>query len=215
MDCNCCVGGCGRGRSEGTNVTRPHSLSRPYEAPAHQGHAHKHHTPKKLPGSKQDRADPKRLPQENRASPQLLEDNELFRDREHLKEELPEYMNIEKIEQMSDKELDYHYFSMHDFDNNLKLDGLEILAALGHVVDEAEGEEDEEEGKEGTAQDDEALKGLSDEERKVVRQYRYQKWEDSWKFYIELVDGVLENNDQDKDGFISWREFLRGRNRKI
>ncbi|KAK8380329.1 hypothetical protein O3P69_016736 [Scylla paramamosain] len=191
----------------------PHSHMKHRHAP---GEAHKHYAPKKhLPGSKQDRVDPKRLPQGNQANPQLLEDNELFRDREHLKEELPEYMNIEKIEQMSDKELDYHYFSMHDFDNNLQLDGLEILAALGHVVDEAEVEEEGMEGKEGAAQDDEALKGLSDEERKVLRHYRYQKWEDSWKFYIDLVDGVLENNDQDKDGYISWREFLHGRNRKM
>lgn len=181
-----------------------------------QGTAHKHPTPKKhLPGSKQDRNDPKRLPQENQANPQLLEDNELFHDREHLKEELPEYMNIEKIEQMSEKELDYHYFSMHDFDNNYLLDGLEILAALGHVVDDEAEDEENEESKKAAAQDDEALKHLTEEERKVVRQYRYQKWEDSWKFYIELVDGVLEHNDVNKDGYISWREFLRGRNRNV
>lgn len=149
----------------------------------------------------------------------MLQDNELFHDREHLKEELPEYMDLEKIQAMSEKELDFHYFRMHDFDDNLKLDGLELLAALGHVIGEDDEEEEAQEGeeakKEGKGSPDDALKGLSEEEQKVVRNYRYQKWEESWKFYIELVDGVLEKNDLDKDGFINWREFVRGRNAPI
>lgn len=171
----------------------------------------------------ENRQDPKRLPREEWTNPELLKDNEIFHDREHLKEELPEYLNLEKVQEMSEKELDFHYFRMHDFDNNFLLDGLELLAALGHIVDEDEEEEGEGEkgdeggrgGEEKKKSQEEELKGLSEEEKRVVRNYRYKKWEEEWKFYIDLVDGVLENNDLNKDGYLSWSEFLKGRRRNI
>ncbi|KAG0698747.1 Multiple coagulation factor deficiency protein 2 [Chionoecetes opilio] len=186
----------------------------------HHGHVrdqgpnlHPHHHVPKRPPPYTTPSDPKRMPKETLENPKLLQDNELFHDREHLKEELPDYMNLEKIQEMSEKELDFHYFRMHDFDNNLLLDGLEILAALGHVVEEEK--EDEEEDEEEVGGTNDALKGLSEDEQRVVRNYRHQVWEDRWKFFIELVDGVMDTNDLDKDGFISWREFLKGRKREI
>jgi hypothetical protein len=33
---------------------------------------------------------------------------------------------------MTDEELEFHYFKLHDYDNNNKLDGLEIALALKH-----------------------------------------------------------------------------------
>jgi len=37
---------------------------------------------------------------------------------------------------MSEEELQFHYFKMHDADNNNKLDGLELVASLQHWHDE-------------------------------------------------------------------------------
>lgn len=36
---------------------------------------------------------------------------------------------------MTEEELEFHYFKMHDYDNNNKLDGVEIGKALTHFHD--------------------------------------------------------------------------------
>ncbi|ELU03763.1 hypothetical protein CAPTEDRAFT_101837 [Capitella teleta] len=36
--------------------------------------------------------------------------------------------------QMTQEELEFHYFKLHDFDNNTMLDGLEIFKALTHLL---------------------------------------------------------------------------------
>ena len=40
---------------------------------------------------------------------------------------------------MSDEDLQFHYFKLHDYDNNNKLDGIELMNAMTHYHDE-EGE---------------------------------------------------------------------------
>lgn len=94
------------------------------EHPRHHQHMEKHHMPKsKAEGGS------------------VLTDKELLRDREHLQEDLQGELTPEQISSMSERELEYHYFKVHDFDKNHKLDGLELLAALGHVVQH--GDEDD------------------------------------------------------------------------
>ena len=55
----------------------------------------------------------------------------------HVLEELEHQINTKKKEEMTDQELQFHYFKLHDFDNNNLLDGLEIVKALTHAHDEA------------------------------------------------------------------------------
>jgi len=38
---------------------------------------------------------------------------------------------------MTEQELQFHYFKLHDYDNNNLLDGLEIIKALTHAHEEA------------------------------------------------------------------------------
>ena len=57
-------------------------------------------------------------------------------DKEHLKEDLEERFTKEAVENMTDEEKDYHYFRLHDFDKNDMLDGLEVLKAVNHVIEE-------------------------------------------------------------------------------
>jgi len=59
--------------------------------------------------------------------------------RDHIREDLRGKIAQEKIDSMSQNELDFQYFRAHDFDQNYKLDGLELVAALGHVAEEHAG----------------------------------------------------------------------------
>lgn len=39
---------------------------------------------------------------------------------------------------MSEDELTFYYFNLHDFDKNKKLDGLELLVSMNHLLDDPE-----------------------------------------------------------------------------
>lgn len=51
-------------------------------------------------------------------------------DREHVMEHYEGVINPE--EKLSDEELTFHYFKVHDYDQNDKLDGIELISALTH-----------------------------------------------------------------------------------
>lgn len=65
----------------------------------------------------------------------LTKDFYFFRHiKEHLKEE-----NIDvKDENLKDEDLQFHYFKMHDYDGNSKLDGIELMNAMTHYHDESD-----------------------------------------------------------------------------
>lgn len=88
---------------------------------------------------------------------------------------------------MSEQELQFHYFKMHDSDNNNKLDGCELIKSLIHWHDTKEDGDDHhaepttERGTESHPQDDETLQSL--------------------------IDPILDLMDKDQDGFISYSEY--------
>ena len=49
----------------------------------------------------------------------------------HIAEHLKDVVN-KPVEQMTEEEMEFHYFKLHDYDNNNKLDGTEITKALTH-----------------------------------------------------------------------------------
>ncbi|XP_046567088.1 multiple coagulation factor deficiency protein 2 homolog isoform X4 [Haliotis rubra] len=51
---------------------------------------------------------------------------------EHVMEHLENVIETKPKDQMTEEELEFHYFKMHDYDNNNKLDGVEIGKALTH-----------------------------------------------------------------------------------
>lgn len=53
---------------------------------------------------------------------------------EHEKDHLGEHLNVPNLDtsKMSEQELQFHYFKMHDSDNNNKLDGCELIKSLIH-----------------------------------------------------------------------------------
>merc|ERR1712083_353864 len=66
-------------------------------------------------------------------------------EREHIKSHIKdEYINAESLD---DNSLLMQYFKKHDYDNNMKLDGLELLKALSHMEEDDHEHEDASEDK--------------------------------------------------------------------
>ncbi|XP_058454725.1 multiple coagulation factor deficiency protein 2 homolog isoform X4 [Malaya genurostris] len=113
---------------------------------------------------------------------QVLHTNNLQHEKQHIAEHMDVPIDTSK---MSEQELQFHYFKMHDSDNNNKLDGCELIKSLIHWHDIAEeGEKKHGEGEQRTEahpQDDETLQSL--------------------------IDPILELMDKDHDGYISYMEY--------
>lgn len=102
-------------------------------------------------------------------------------DAEHIKEHLKDVVDKPK-EEMSEEELEFHYFKLHDYDDNNKLDGTEVVKAITHF-------HADEETQEKDANKPEA-KVFSDEE------------------IANIVDMVLKEDDINNDGYIEYVEFI-------
>lgn len=50
----------------------------------------------------------------------------------HIKEHLQGVVDHPDVAKMSEEELQFHYFKMHDNDDNNKLDGCELIKSLIH-----------------------------------------------------------------------------------
>ncbi|XP_012285003.1 multiple coagulation factor deficiency protein 2 homolog [Orussus abietinus] len=118
----------------------------------------------------------------------LTQDAELLHDATHLKEDMGSVADQLDISKMTEQELDFFYFNLHDIDNNTKLDGLEMLHAYQHTLHEQD-------------------------EEKELADYEDNKNADYLPWIIELVDRTLEEDDLDNDGYLGYIEFVLGRQR--
>lgn len=62
----------------------------------------------------------------------ILHDKNRVQDKEHIKEHLGGIIKEPDLNKMTDEELQFHYFKMHDSDNNNMLDGSELIKSLIH-----------------------------------------------------------------------------------
>ncbi|XP_059614687.1 general transcriptional corepressor trfA-like isoform X2 [Phlebotomus argentipes] len=113
--------------------------------------------------------------------PQVLNPGNIQEERDHIKEHLEVPIDTSK---MSEQELQFHYFKMHDSDNNNKLDGCELIKSLIHWH-----EQGSKEHREGQPQVEEKL--FSDEE------------------LVALIDPILQMDDLSRDGYIDYPEFIK------
>ncbi|XP_025103620.1 sex-determining region Y protein-like isoform X1 [Pomacea canaliculata] len=111
---------------------------------------------------------------------------------DHILDHLQNVIKTKPKEQMTEEELEFHYFKMHDYDNNNKLDGVEIGKALTHFHDEeqpATGSPGDDH--QGQQQEQPHHKVFSDEE------------------IANIVDTVITDNDENGDGYVEYFEFKR------
>ncbi len=77
-------------------------------------------------------------------------------------------------------------------DENIKLDGLEILRAIMHT----------EEHESHSHEDENSLADNQEDHKEPV----------PIEYYIELIDEVLREDDTNNDGYLSYPEYVVGRN---
>ncbi|CAH2090245.1 unnamed protein product [Euphydryas editha] len=118
------------------------------------------------------------------SSKSLTSDSQLLHDTKHLEED-SKVLTPEAISKMTPEELEFHYFSAHDYDRNSKLDGLEMLKAVYHTMEHEDPDPDSDESIEPEAK--------------------------KFNIYIALVDRTLETDDSDGDGYISYSEYRAAR----
>ncbi|XP_014297322.1 multiple coagulation factor deficiency protein 2 homolog isoform X2 [Microplitis demolitor] len=109
---------------------------------------------------------------------QLLNAANIAHEKEHIAEHLDVPMDTNK---MTEQELQFHYFKMHDADNNNKLDGCELIKSLIHWHEETK--------------DPKAPNG----EGKIFQD----------KELVDLIDPILNMDDTNKDGYIDYPEFIQ------
>ncbi|KAH9495072.1 Multiple coagulation factor deficiency protein 2 [Bulinus truncatus] len=110
---------------------------------------------------------------------QSLEFASEIHNRDHILEHLNKVVSTKPKDQMTEEELEFHYFKLHDYDNNNKLDGVEIGKALTHYHEENEKDQQEQ------------PKIFGDSE------------------ISNIVDSVILENDENNDGYIEYFEFKR------
>jgi len=99
--------------------------------------------------------------------------------REHLKSQYG--FNDEQADQyLKEYDAQTQFFVMHDYDNNTKLDGLELLKSMTHYHDDHEEGHHEESDKEP----------------------------DNADTLIEFVDMILKDQDYNNDGYIDYPEYI-------
>ena len=105
---------------------------------------------------------------------------------------------------MTDQELQFHYFKMHDADGNNKLDGLELVKSLVHwhgktrVLD---------------CVDTHSYIITASEEKDHGHGagHRLQKIFKDQEL-ADMIDPILSNDDKNKDGLIDYYEFVAAQN---
>ncbi|KAL5008813.1 hypothetical protein ScPMuIL_014394 [Solemya velum] len=122
-------------------------------------------------------------------------DPKVTQDQAHLKEHLKDEVDTDR--EMTPQEMEFHYFRLHDANNDTQLDGLEILAALSHMVPIPEIQAHEKVGK-------------TEEQIEMIRKERN---EGMLKYYTDIVDRVLIDDDYNHDGYVSYTEFAMARRR--
>lgn len=104
-------------------------------------------------------------------------------EKEHIADHLEIPMDTSK---MSEQELQFYYFKMHDSDNNNKLDGIELIHSLIHWHEQGHDNPQAQHGQQAPPP-----KLFTDEE------------------LYQLIDPILKMDDANQDGYIDYAEFIR------
>lgn len=104
---------------------------------------------------------------------------DIIHDIEHLKEDLKTITDLQLEGKLTEDETVFYFFRMHDFDDNNKLDGWELLAAMKHMSDHGHNK-------------DNAETGISETVAAVDALMMFDKNEDGFLEYAELRSSTEE-----------------------
>ncbi|CAC5405703.1 MCFD2 [Mytilus coruscus] len=120
-------------------------------------------------------------------------DTSLTQDEAHIKEHLKDEIDVTK--KMTPQELEFHYFRLHDTNNDTKLDGLEIMSALSHIQHMFEIQPHEKQGK----------------TEAEIQKLQAERKAGSLQYFADVIDNVLKDDDFNHDGYISYPEYMSAR----
>ena len=92
----------------------------------------------------------------------------------------------DKLKLDDDEAMEFHYFKLHDYDNNNKLDGHELGIAMTHFHEESE---------DGGEQKAQPSYTISDDE------------------LANLIELILKEDDLNDDGYVDYYEFVQASRR--
>lgn len=138
---------------------------------------------------------PGMVPQQPGMAPQVPAGGSFIRekahvqDRAHIQEHLSEVLGPNQdMSKMSEEELQFHYFKLHDNDDNNKLDGLELIKSLIHWhVEES--------------------KHLAQQGQQQPTPHGTTKLFTDQEL-ANMIDPILQMDDRNRDGFIDYPEFV-------
>lgn len=114
----------------------------------------------------------------NHPPQQILNAANIAQEKAHIAEHMEVPIDTNK---MTDQELQFHYFKMHDADNNNKLDGCELIKSLIHWHEQSKDH------------------NTPNAENKIFKDEEL----------VTLIDPILAVDDMNKDGFIDYPEFIQ------
>jgi len=122
--------------------------------------------------------------QKSRSHHDSARNNVLHKDIQDEKVHMKEHMDVPiDTSNMSEQELQFHYFKMHDSDGNNKLDGCELVKSLIHWHDSS---------------NHDPKSGQPVPEEKIFKDDEL----------VAMIDPILETDDKNKDGYIDYSEFV-------
>jgi len=130
----------------------------------------------------------------------MLRDKNTVQDRAHIQEHLQELIGDgQDLSKMSEDELQFHYFKLHDNDDNNKLDGLELVKSLLHWHIEEH-------------------KHMNTNQNQQT-QPPHQGGHETTKIFNDgelsaMIDPILEMDDANRDGFIDYPEFVNAQKQR-
>ncbi|KAB7500310.1 Multiple coagulation factor deficiency protein 2-like protein, partial [Armadillidium nasatum] len=89
---------------------------------------------------------------------------------------------------MSEEELQFHYFKMHDADNNNRLDGQELIKSLFHWHDSS---------------NHDAKNGQAPPQPKIFTDDEL----------TNMIDPIMDQDDRNRDGYIDYPEFVHAQSK--
>jgi len=114
----------------------------------------------------------------------VLHDSTRIHDKQHIASHLHGIVTDPDLSKMSEQELQFHYFKMHDNDNNNKLDGSELIKSLIHWhVEESK------------------HLGTNAPPMGTTKMFNDNELE-------QMIYPILEMDDKNMDGFIDYPEFI-------